>query len=82
MQLISQRPEGTGLQADLELANNVAFSRLISEGWIVAMTSYRREGLIVCDAMKDVNNLRNFICNEYGFPYMCILEGRSMGGCV
>ncbi len=39
-------------------------------------------GLIVSDAMKDVNNLRNFICNEFGYPYLCILEGRSMGGMV
>lgn len=50
------------------------------QGWIVAMTSYRREGLIVSDAIKDVNNLRNFICNERGYPYWVVLEGRSMGG--
>jgi len=54
----------------------------MKQGWIVAMTSYRREGLIVADAMKDVNNLRNFICNEQGYPYWVLLEGRSMGGAI
>ena len=54
----------------------------MKQGWIVAMSSYRREGLIVADAIKDVNNLRNLICNQRGYPYWVILEGRSMGGAI
>lgn len=46
------------------------------------MTSYRRSGLIVADAIKDLNNLRNHVCNEFGYPYWVFLDGRSMGGAV
>jgi len=75
------RPEGTKLQADLDPTEE-AWKQLIQRGWIIGMTSYRREGIIVRDAIKDVNNVRNYIVNEYGIPYMTILEGRSMGGAI
>jgi len=51
-------------------------------GWAVGVTSYRRTGLIVADAIKDLNNLRNHVCNEFGYPYWVFLDGRSMGGAV
>jgi hypothetical protein len=33
------------------------------------MTSYRRSGLVVSDAIKDINNLRTYICNEFDYPF-------------
>jgi pimeloyl-ACP methyl ester carboxylesterase len=48
----------------------------------VAMTSYRRNGRVVRDGMEDVNQLRDYIEKNYGRPNLCLLEGRSMGGCI
>lgn len=58
------------------------YGRLIEAGWIVAMSSYRREGLIVRDAMDDVRILRSFIVKERGEAKLVMLEGRSMGGAI
>ena len=44
------------------------------------MTSYRREGVVVGDAMEDVVNLRQHIESAYGHIELALLEGRSMGG--
>jgi hypothetical protein len=77
------RPEGTPLTADPdELLADAHFHRLLQAGWVVGMTSYRRNGRIIRDAMKDVMNLRNYVCTEIGVPDHTILEGRSMGGCI
>ncbi len=54
----------------------------VSQGWTVAATSYRRSGLIVADAIRDVFNLRNWVCSEVGVPVWCFLDGRSMGGAI
>lgn len=34
------------------------------------------------DAVRDVNNLRDYIINKYGTIDVTILEGRSMGGAI
>jgi hypothetical protein len=44
------RPVGHGLQVELDMKQGV-YARLVAEGWIVAATSYRREGVILHDAM-------------------------------
>ena len=75
------RPVGSIRNADFDLTE-VYFQDLLKAGWVLGMTSYRREGRIIRDAMKDMNNLRNFICNEVGIADQFILEGRSMGGCI
>ncbi len=58
------------------------YKRLIADGWIVAATSYRREGVIIKDAMDDIVNLRACILRRYPHrsPRLVLLEGQSMGG--
>jgi pimeloyl-ACP methyl ester carboxylesterase len=75
------RPDPAPLIPDLhpERASNRA---LLEEGWIVATTSYRRNGLIVADAIADLDALRAYIANAYGEPERVLLEGESMGGLI
>ena len=40
-------------------------------GWTVAVTSYRRAGLIVADAIRDVFNLRNYVCTGLMLRFWC-----------
>src|SRR5689334_16502622 len=67
--------------ADLDLYDEM-YLTLIRSGWIVAMSSYRRQGKIVKDAMLDTCNLRDYIAKKYGEPELVLLEGESMGGHV
>lgn len=75
------RPAGHSLAVELDRQGE-CYNRLVGEGWIVAATSYRREGVIIRDAMEDIKNLRLFISQRYGSrrTSMVILEGQSMGG--
>jgi len=75
------RPDSAPLIADLrpERASNKA---LLDDGWIVATTSYRRNGLIVADAIADLDALRAYIAEARGEPDRVILEGESMGGLI
>ncbi len=75
------RPDSAPLVADLhpERPSNKA---LLNEGWIVATTSYRRNGLIVGDAIADLDALRAYIAKAYGDLDRVILEGESIGGLV
>ena len=75
------RPESAPLVADLnpEQPSNKAF---LDEGWMVATTSFRRNGLVVGDAIADLDALRKFIADSYGEPERVILEGESLGGLV
>lgn len=75
------RPAGAPLLADLhpERASNRA---LLADGWIVATTSYRRTGIVVADAIADLDALRAYIADAYGEPGRVILSGDSVGGLV
>jgi hypothetical protein len=75
------RPEGAPLIADLH-PERAALKAALDEGWIVATTSYRRNGIIVADAIADLDALRAYIVQEYGEPERTILEGESTGGLV
>nr|CAG4715096.1 unnamed protein product [Naegleria fowleri] len=77
------RAKGIPLQADLTEENMpFAFRELLREGWMVAMTSYRREGIVLKEAIQDVNALRDYIEEKCGNIECCLLEGRSMGGAI
>mmetsp|Transcript_39640 Transcript_39640/g.64514 ORF Transcript_39640/g.64514 Transcript_39640/m.64514 type:complete len:309 (+) Transcript_39640:44-970(+) len=76
------RPKGHGLQVELDLSEGSCYKLLINEGWIVAATSYRREGVILADSMLDVVNLKRFVEQRYGAAREVIVEGQSMGGAV
>jgi pimeloyl-ACP methyl ester carboxylesterase len=69
------------LVADLN-PEHLAYRTLIAEGWIVAKTSYRRNGMILRDAITDLENLRTHIEKTYGEPQRVLLEGDSMGGAI
>lgn len=75
------RPESAPLVADL-FPDQTAYAQLINEGWIVAKTSYRRNGIIIADAITDLDNLYEFISDQFGVPFRCIVEGDSMGGTI
>ncbi len=75
------RSEDRPLVADL-FPEQFAYQILIAEGWMVAKTSYRRNGLIVADAMSDLDALRNHIAETYGAPRRVLLEGESLGGLI
>jgi pimeloyl-ACP methyl ester carboxylesterase len=75
------RAEDRPLVADLA-PEHFAYKTLLEEGWIVAKTSYRRNGIIVTDAIADLDALRDYIERAYGTPERVILEGESMGGLI
>ena len=75
------RPAGETLLAELDL-EDTAHRRLVDQGWIVATTAYRRNGMIIADAMTDLLNLRDHVETAYGPLGLILLEGRSMGGAI
>ena len=75
------RPAEEPLVAELEL-ENTAHRRFLDNGWIIAMSAYRRNGMIVSDAMTDLLGLRDLIEKDHGPLAMVLLEGQSMGGSI
>jgi pimeloyl-ACP methyl ester carboxylesterase len=75
------RDEKAPLVADLN-PEHLACRTLLDEGWVVAATSYRRNGMIIRDAITDLENLRAHIGATCGEPRQVILEGDSMGGAI
>jgi pimeloyl-ACP methyl ester carboxylesterase len=69
------------LIADLN-PNHLACRTLLEQGWVVATTSYRRNGMIIRDAIADLENLREHIVELCGEPHRVILEGDVMGGAI
>ena len=74
-------PENYPLSADFSPENSF-LKKLIQNGWIIASTSYRRNGMIIKDAVEDIGFLRDFICTEYGASDTVIVAGTSMGGAI
>lgn len=75
------RAEDRPLVADL-FPGHLAYQTLLDEGWIVAKTSYRRNGIIVADALADLDALRDHIAAKHGAPSRVLVEGESMGGFI
>lgn len=69
------------LVADL-FPDHLAYKTLLEEGWLIAKTSYRRNGMIIADAIADLDALRAHIEQTYGRPRRVLLEGESMGGLI
>jgi hypothetical protein len=61
------RPESMPLTADVS-PDAIFEKSLLDSGWIVAATSYRRNGLIIKDAIYDIDSLRQYIVNRFGTP--------------
>lgn len=75
------KPTEAPLKAELPI-DDPAYSKLLSDGWMLAATSYRRNGLVVHDAIADINALRDHIERIEGTPGLVILLGESMGGAI
>ncbi len=75
------RAESAPLVADL-FPEHFAYQTLLDEGWMVAKTSFRRNGPIIGDAIADLDALRAHIVQTYGNPGRVLLEGESMGGLI
>lgn len=75
------RPDGAPLDPEL-LPPKRAYADLVAAGWTVASTSYRRNGLIVADAMKDILALRAELVKRFGPARRIVLHGESMGGAI
>jgi pimeloyl-ACP methyl ester carboxylesterase len=75
------RPEEQPLHAEI-YESKPPVSDLLAQGWLVALTSYRRNGLILNDAITDLENLRQYIVHHHGTPKSVYLMGESMGGAI
>lgn len=75
------KAESAPLAAKLD-PKDPAYARLLAEGWIVAASGYRRNGMILRDAIADLNALRDHISATEGSPSMTLLLGESMGGAI
>ncbi|EDY83170.1 hypothetical protein VDG1235_2794 [Verrucomicrobiia bacterium DG1235] len=74
-------PEDSPLVDALE-ESDPDLAPFLEAGWMVASTSYRRNGIIVRDAITDLELLYDWLVEEYGNPSITILHGGSMGGMV
>jgi pimeloyl-ACP methyl ester carboxylesterase len=81
VELHGYRPESVPLSAVLPLRTPF-LAGLLEEGWMVATTSYRRNGLVVEDAAEDVAALVRRIRERHEPSGIVILEGHSMGGAI
>ncbi len=75
------RPEEAELSSSFS-TDDPFFQELISQGWIIASTSYRRNGLIIKEAVEDIELLRIFLENKYGKAAEIYLYGSSMGATI
>lgn len=75
------RPESVALSAKID-TGSPHYSQLLEEGWMLAMTSYRRNGIIIDDAISDIENLRQHIEVQFSKPSRILLMGDSMGGAI
>jgi len=75
------RPELDPLATEL-LPLRPAHRQLLERGWIVAATSYRRNGLVVADGFADVIALRDEIARRFGAPHRVVVHGESMGAAI
>jgi pimeloyl-ACP methyl ester carboxylesterase len=75
------RPESAPQIADLN-TRRASIRAALDGGWIVATTSYRRNGLVIGDAIADLDALRAYIAAAYGDPERVVIEGDSSGGLI
>ena len=75
------RPPDLPLTADFDV-DNVFYGTLIQNGWLVASTSYRKNGIAYVEGIADMGLLRDFVIQQYGMPDEFFLLGESMGGAI
>ena len=72
-------PVGLPLSSDFPLP---LYQQLLEKGWMVAGTSYRRNGFMAEEGVEDIYSLHKYLINKYGQPDRTILQGKSMGGMI
>ncbi len=74
---------GSNEQLSSDFSTDGEFSqKLLKEGWIIGSTSYRRNGVILSDAVEDIEFLKKYIEDKYGKAENVYLKGASMGGMI
>jgi SAM hydroxide adenosyltransferase C-terminal domain len=58
------------------------YSKLIENGWVIGSTSYRRNGVILNEAIEDIEFLRKYLVERFGAPTETYLLGTSMGASI
>lgn len=75
------REESEPLSAEIDTAGEFN-RRMVKEGWLIAGSSYRRNGYVVKDAIEDIQELYAHIVKTFGKPKKSFLLGWSMGGAI
>lgn len=73
--------EDRPVAVDLPLTRE-PFASFIEQGWMVAASSYRRNGVIIGDAVQDARELIDAILDTFSEPARILVIGESMGGAV
>ena len=75
------RPVSVPLFAEFPLEKS-AYAKLLANGWMVACTSYRSNGLVYNEGVEDILNLNQYIEKKYGKPKQAFIQGISMGAVI
>lgn len=75
------RPISAPLFADFPL-EKLVYEKLLHNGWMIACTSYRGNGLVYKEGVNDILNLRQYIEKKYGNPNQTFIQGISMGAVI
>ncbi len=75
------RPPNAPLAVALDIKNSLNRS-LLERGWVIAATSFRRNGWIIDDAILDLRELRAFVESKHPEVKRVVLIGSSMGGYI
>ncbi len=75
------RPEESALSSGFSMEDPF-YKTLLQEGWIIGSTSYRRNGIILQEAIEDIEILRLYLEKQYGKPSQIYLQGSSMGATI
>lgn len=73
------RPDDAPLSAQFKTGGTMA-TTLSNEGWVIASTSYRRNGWIIDDAFADLNALQEQVAKLHGKASRTYIMGNSLGG--
>lgn len=73
------RPDDAPLSAQFKIDGKME-TILSNEGWVIASTSYRRNGWIIDDAFADLNALQQQVAKLHGKASRTYIMGNSMGG--
>ncbi len=73
------RPDDAPLSAQFD-TDGAMEATLSNEGWVIASTSYRRNGWIIDDAFADLKALQEQVAKLHGKASHTYILGNSMGG--